>query len=45
MRFMKAAMAVCCICVTMLAMNGIRKARIKKAMSKRRGLLGSRKAR
>jgi hypothetical protein len=44
MRFMKSAMAICAICATMLAMNGIYRARMNKSRkgSKRRGMMRSR---
>jgi len=38
MRFMKAAMAICAVCATMLAMSGIRRKR-KMHGSKRRGMM------
>jgi hypothetical protein len=41
MRFMKSVMAICAVCATMLAMNGIRRAR-KRSGHKRHGLLRSR---
>lgn len=42
MRFMKPVMAVCAICATMLAMTGIRRARMMKKGYKRHGMLRSR---
>jgi hypothetical protein len=41
MRFMKAAMAICAVCATMLAMSGMRRRKMKNG-AKRRGMLRSR---
>jgi len=42
MRFMKAAMAICAVCATMLAMSGIRRRQKRMNGHKRRGMLRSR---
>jgi hypothetical protein len=42
MRFMKAGMAICAVCAMMLAVTGIRRARMKRNSYKRGGFLRSR---
>ena len=42
MRVMKPVMAICAICATMMAMIGMRRAKMMKKGSKRRGMLRSR---
>jgi hypothetical protein len=39
MRFMKIGMAICAVCASMLAMSGMRRRKMMKRGSKRRGMM------